>query len=635
MPPWKPEPGYGDFANSRRLSNSDISLIQQWVDQGAVEGAKTGPPVPPHWPQGWQIGQPDLVLTMPEPYLLKNSGSDELRTFVIPVPITERRFIRGVEFRTGGSAAIHHANIKIDKTSLSRRLENGNPRRGFEGGGSREAKFPDGHFLGWTPGQSPQMSPDGSGWQLDPGSDLVLELHLTPTGKPESVQAGVGLVFAADVEPRTHAMLRLGRQSIDIPAGEPSYISSDSYTLPVDVDLLAIQPHAHYLAREIKATARLPTGAIEPLIWIRSWDFKWQDVYRYVWPVRLPRGTTISMQYLYDNSAANPMNPNRPPHRVTFGQTTASEMGDLWLEVMMRNENDRGVLDRDVALKMLKQDTEGDEKILEIDPQDARTHADLATCYLEVGRFEDAIAELRRSIALDPASPGVHYDLGSILLDERRLEAAYTEFALASSLKPGFSESQNNLGVIRQLEGRLVEAKDWYERAVRANPENAQAQYNLGQALAVEGRTRDAIAHYERALLANPNDAASHTSLATALAAEHRLEEAIAHYERALELAPDSASALIDLAWIRATAEGLDVRRPEEAVRLAERASALTGGSNPTVLDTLAVCYQAAGQFDRAISAETTALAVASGSAPLKLVQQIQDHLDRLRRIAR
>ena len=241
---------------------------------------------------------------------------------------------RGVEFKVPRPAAVHHASLKIDRTRSSRQLDDEEPGPGYEGGGGRNARFPDGHFLSWTPGQSPQMLPAGMAWQLEPNTDLVLEMHMMPTGKIESIVPSVGFYFS-DVPPTEPSyILRLGSQTIDIPQGEREYVVSDTAVLPVSADVFAIQPHAHYLAREMKVFARLPDGTTSWLLYIKDWDFKWQEVYRFKQRVALPAGTSLTMHYTYDNSAANVRNPNRPPRRVTFGQTTASEMGNLWVQLI-------------------------------------------------------------------------------------------------------------------------------------------------------------------------------------------------------------------------------------------------------------------------------------------------------------
>src|SRR5262249_54083880 len=155
-------------------------------------------PPPPTWARGWQLGQPDLVITMPQPYELAAKGRDVFRTFVVRIPVDAPRLVRAMEFNPGNFKAVHHANIKVDRPRLPRDWDEGDPGRCYEGGGSREARFPDGQFLGWTPGQSPRIVPSGMAWHVEPGSDLVIEMHMMPTGKPESIQASVGLFFTAE-----------------------------------------------------------------------------------------------------------------------------------------------------------------------------------------------------------------------------------------------------------------------------------------------------------------------------------------------------------------------------------------------------------------------------------------------------
>ena len=604
MPPWKPEPGYGEFAGARRLSDRQIELVQQWVELGAPEGDASDLPPAPRWASGWQLGKPDLIVSMPEPYLLGGEGPDVFRTFVIPIEVPNGRYVKGLEVHPGVPRAVHHANIKIDRTRSSRRLDEDDPGPGFDGGGGRDATFPDGHFLGWTPGQVPQLL-DDTAWRLEAGSDLVVELHMMPTGKPERVQISVGLFFTDAPPSRLPYMVRLGRQSIDIPAGAREYTVTDSYVLPVDVEVLGVQPHAHNLAREMNAFAKLPDGTTAWLMYIREWDFRWQDVYRYSRPIPLPRGTTLTMQYTYDNSADNIRNPNRPPKRVTFGQTTASEMGDLWLQVAASASSDRAVLDRDYAPKMLREDIAGDEKTLEVNPNDARLHSDLAFCYLAAGRTADAIVQFETAVRLEPGAAHAHYDLGTTLLKQNRLDEAAAHFDRALRLKPDFSEAHNNRGAVHALQGHIDEAITSYTEALRLNASNAEARDNLAAALAAR---------------------------ASVLARRDQIDEAIAHYRRALQLNPDLPAALVDLAWILATADRRDVRAPDEAVRLAERAAHLTNDQDALVLDTLAVAYFSADRRDRAISTLEAALELASRTGRDQLAADIRRRLESYKR---
>jgi len=302
MPPWKPEPGFGDFAGAHRLTDVELDTIQRWVDGGAIRGDPSTLPQPPKQIDGWRLGQPDLIVTLPDPFVLAAGGSDVLRNFVIPIPIGTTKFVRGIEFRPGNSRVVHHANMRIDPTASSRALDEADAGPGFNGL-IAAGNFPDGHFLGWTPGQVPPLLPDGLSWRLEANSDLVLQLHMHPATGAEVVQPSVGFFFTDRPPSRTPLMLRLGRQNIDIAPGASNYVVEDRYVLPVPVELLSVQPHAHYRAREIRGQATLPDGRTQPLIWIKDWDFNWQDVYRYREPLALPKGTILSMQFTYDNSA--------------------------------------------------------------------------------------------------------------------------------------------------------------------------------------------------------------------------------------------------------------------------------------------------------------------------------------------
>ncbi len=251
MPPWKAEPTDGPFVGQHPLSESEIRLLRQWAEDGAPEGDLRQLPPPRVWTEGWQLGTPDLIVTLPQPYTLAADGTDVFRIFAIPIPTDRARFVRGLEFRPGNARVVHHANIRVDATPASRRLDEKDPGPGYDGLIARSATYPDGHFLGWTPGQVAPLLPKALAWRLEPHTDLVAELHMQPSGKPEAVAPTVGFYFSDEPATRTPAMLRLGRQNIDIPAGDGAYTITDSYTLPVDVEVQAVQPHAHYRAHDV------------------------------------------------------------------------------------------------------------------------------------------------------------------------------------------------------------------------------------------------------------------------------------------------------------------------------------------------------------------------------------------------
>lgn len=205
-------------------------------------------------------------------------------------------------------------------------------------------------------------------WTLDRGTDLVVQTHLLPSGKPEKVNFEIGLFFDEKPPTRLPFLLTTGRNSMDIPPGEKNYAVHDSYRLPVDVQVHSVLFHAHYLGREMVAVATLPNGSKIRLLEINDWDFNWQDDFRLTQPIVLPSGTTISMRITYDNSADNLRNPNVPPKRVTYGYGTNDEMADFFLQVLTKNNDDRKILIRDHSKKTLIQDMEGLRKRVEVNP---------------------------------------------------------------------------------------------------------------------------------------------------------------------------------------------------------------------------------------------------------------------------
>ena len=271
MPPWKPEPGVGDFVGVRRLSDEQITLIERWAADGAIEGEPGLSPPPP--PSGaWRLGEPDLVLTMPA-YTLRATGDDMYRHFVLPIPTPVKRDVKAWELRPGNLRVVHHATMEIDATGMSRHLDDQDGEPGYEGLIAHTSMAPDGYFLDWAPGHTPYVAPEGMAFPVEARSDLVLMLHLRPSGRQEKVQASVGLYFSDTPPTRVPALLRLTRQDIDIPAGENRHVITTSYQLPIDINVYTVQPHAHNLAKQIESFATLPDGSTKRLLSIKDWDF--------------------------------------------------------------------------------------------------------------------------------------------------------------------------------------------------------------------------------------------------------------------------------------------------------------------------------------------------------------------------
>jgi tetratricopeptide (TPR) repeat protein len=527
MPPWLPEPGYGDFVGQRRLRPDEVSAIERWVEQGALEGDAANLPARPQWPAGWRLGKPDLVVDLPKPYALAADRTDVFRNFVIPLPLPAPRFVRGLEIRPTPPGVVHHATILFDRTRASRRLDAADPDPGYEGMFSEAARNPDSHALGWTPGTTPSLDPPEYAWRLERGSDLVIQLHMVPSGKREPVGLSVGFFFSDVAPTRSPIDVKIGSKTIDIPASDAGYVAEDRLVLPVDVDVLSVYPHAHYLAKEMKAFAALPDGTRKWLIWIKDWNFRWQDQYRYATPLFLPRGTTLTMQYTYDNSPANPRNPHRPPRRVVHGPQSFDEMGDLWLRLLPRTRDDAMLLVEAYREHELRAEIAGAEAQVAREPLSATSLNVLGIRYIEAGRVEQGIARLRDALRQ----------------------------------APNHAEAHNNLGHALQLQGRTAEAVRHFREAARLAPDNDRIHFNLAGALQDRGELDEAIRHLRQGLALNPDAADAHNSLGVALGSRGLVDEAELHFRMALDINPDDVDARRNLANVAELRRGASPQR--------------------------------------------------------------------------
>ena len=430
-------------------------------------------------------------------------------------------------------------------------------------------------------------------WRLEADSDLVVQLHLQPTGKPEPIQGSAGFYFTDTPPSRMPLGLRLGSETIDIAAGDAAYEILDSYVVPVDAQVIAVQPHAHNLGRQMVAEATLPDGRVRPLITIRDWDFRWQDVYRYASPVELPRGSTIRMRFTYDNSSANPRNPFQPPQRILWGQNTTDEMGDLWVQLVPARNEDVGMLGADIAKKTRTEDIAAYTRVLEGDPKNPLRHDAVAMLYLQDGKPLEAVPHFRESLRLNRDSAPTHYNFGIALSMLRQYPDATREYEAAVRLDPNHAEAHNNLGAMLQVAGRLDDAAAHYRRALELRPENAEAHSNMGRLLMLQGRSADAAAQFEQVLAAQP----------------------------------EAVSALTGLAWIRATSSDAALRRPGQAVVLAKRARQLSGGRDPQAFDALAAAYAALGEFDTAVQVVRAGIQTADAGGQTLLSADMRERL--------
>jgi hypothetical protein len=341
MPPWKSVEGHGSFVGERRLGTEQIELIARWIKEGAVEGAAADLPPLPKFVDGWKLGTPDVIVKMVAPYEVYAEGRDIYRNFVLKLEVPKGKYIKAAEFRPSNRAVVHHALLAEDPTGKER-LQQSDPALGYQGSTRIPGRLLPGSMATWTPGRDAMALPDGLAMPWHGGSDLVLQLHLHPSGKPEKEQSSIGFYFTDEPPKRSIVDLVMIDKKIDIAPGEATYRTRDEFTLPVDVETRGIFPHMHLLGKDIKITAYPPGGDPQSLIWIDDWDFNWQSFYQFAAPMKLSAGTRLVLEGLHDNSTNNPRQPANPPKRVTWGEETANEMTVAILEFMPANESDFG-----------------------------------------------------------------------------------------------------------------------------------------------------------------------------------------------------------------------------------------------------------------------------------------------------
>ncbi len=564
MPPWLPmhdhkAAGYVPFQDERGLTDREIALIAKWGKSGMLEGNAAEAPVPPHFSAIWQHGQPDLILNIDVPYLLPAGGTDVFRNFILPYPLKQRHYIRAMEIRPSVPQIVHHANVLIDRTASYRRMHPDTWRGGIAGMelavDAGNTFDPDSSFLFWKPDTPFLAEPPSMPWRLDPGNDLILNMHLKPSGKAESVSAQVGLYFTDTPPTQQPMLLQLEHDSaLDIPPNDARFVVEDSLKLPVDVDVLGVYPHAHYLGRTLEAWATLPDQQKKWLISIPSWDIDRQSVYRYRTPLYLPKGSILYMHYVYDNSAANEHNPTSPPMRVRAGNRSEDEMAHLWLQVLPVN-----IPAGSPDPRLLLEEAWMRQRV-EKEPKDSLTLYNLASTESALGKYSTAIAIYKQMLVQQPK-------------DARTL---------------------TGLGATYETAGDWQQAAQTYQQAIASSSDTCDARFDLAEL----DLKHDQASLGEQQLRAMqdrcPEDAEIHSALGMALAAQNQADAAAVEFHRALALAPDNFTALDHLGVLASQSGNF-----QRAIEFLKAASGLHPGDTDTLVQ-LAAAYAQSGLLDNA-----------------------------------
>jgi mono/diheme cytochrome c family protein len=334
MPPWFAEPGYGHFANERRLSDSDIKTLVAWADGGAVEGDAKDKAAPLTFHDGWNI-KPDMIVEMPKDFEVPATGTVNYQNVLVKVNFPEDVWVVAAEMRPGNSQVLHHGRVLV-RPPTSSFMKDAVPGEAYETGSLAVSGQEPPETLGkFNPGLGAQdFSLFESAKFVPKGSDLVFNLHYTSVGKPAKDRSKVGLVFAKN-PPKLRYFMHNGptATNLAIPARDQNAEIVSEMTTSTDIKLVYLQPHMHLRGKEYELRVIYPTGKSET-VFKGKWDFNWQLGYDFAQPLSLPKGTRIVGIAHYDNSANNKFNPD-PDKLVVWGDQNWEEMQNCFVGVLI------------------------------------------------------------------------------------------------------------------------------------------------------------------------------------------------------------------------------------------------------------------------------------------------------------
>ncbi len=406
MPPWPPANGYGDLAGARVLTDEEIGLFRQWVEEGALKGDPDEAPDPPTFTTLLEIPDPDFSVRLPAFEIPDARELDLYRCFVIPTSETEDRFITGIEIVPGNRSVVHHVILFQDTTGTAEAMDAADPALGytcFGGIGTNDASM----VSGWVPGASAYFTPENMGIFLPKGATLVAQIHY-PEGSVGQVDSTlINLQFSNrnDLRPIVNLPALNHFSGIDrplfIPANTRQTFKETFFPVPFDVIVTGIAPHAHLICESMKAFATTPQGETIPLIDIPHWNFEWQGFYRFKKPVVIPAFSTLHGVATYNNTTSNPHLPGDVPVDVSVGEATTDEMMVFFLSFSIYQAGDEHLILDTASHQSHHQDCQVDELILPV---------------RNIGH------QARLTVAPNPAQNYLHVTLEGSTSENQRLE---------------------------------------------------------------------------------------------------------------------------------------------------------------------------------------------------------------------
>jgi hypothetical protein len=327
MPPWHPDPKYGQWANDLRLSQKDVDKVVAWVDGGATEGNTKDLPPTPKLTTGWQIGEPDVVFQMPTEFTVPAEGAVPYQHFIVSTNFKEDRYIQALEARAGNLSVVHHIVMYARDPAEQARGR----------GQNRKFNIADGILGALSPGQTPFIAKPGEAKLIKAGSQLVFQMHYTPNGTETKDRSIVGLIFAkGPVDKVVNSKAAFDTRFV-IPPNAQNYEIKAEYEFEQDSHIISLMPHMHLRGKDIIYRAIYPDGRSEILLSVPKYNFAWQVYYYPQKPIAAPKGTRLEAIAHYDNSTKNALNPD-PGREVRFGEQTWDEMMNAFFDFTVDNQ---------------------------------------------------------------------------------------------------------------------------------------------------------------------------------------------------------------------------------------------------------------------------------------------------------
>jgi hypothetical protein len=330
MPPWFADPHYGKFSNANSLTDAEIATLSAWADGHAPLGDPHALPPPKEFVEGWQIGKPDLVIPLPQPFDIPASGVIDYQHIIVPTGFTHDMWVQAAEVRPTDRAVVHHiiAFVREPKSNWFKGQPSGvffiAPQVKTDEEPDTSA-LPSDFLVGYAPGQPAEILSPGQAKLIKAGSDIIFQVHYTPNGKATRDQTKLGIVFSKEPPKQRVLTLSATNGTFKIPPGDPNYRVDASFEINTPVSLSGLHPHMHGRGKDFEYRVVYPNGEQQVLLSVPHYNWHWQNWYTLEQPINLPKGAKIECIAHFDNSPNNPDNAD-PGKQVTWGEQSWDEM---------------------------------------------------------------------------------------------------------------------------------------------------------------------------------------------------------------------------------------------------------------------------------------------------------------------